>query len=70
MRLEFIEDVILRIVMDVEISGIYRAAYDGESGKKDDNEDYTVDFVPKHERSPRIGRIGARAVVFVIPSVC
>ncbi len=70
MQLEFIEDVIFGIVMDNVISGVYRTAYEVESGINNDDKDYTVDLVPKHERAPRNGRIGARAVVFVMSSVC
>jgi len=70
MRSEFIEDVLLRIVIDFVISGVYLAAYEGESGRNNDNEDNTVDLVPIHERSPRNGHCGARAVVFVISFVC
>jgi hypothetical protein len=49
------------------ISGLYRVALEGESGRKNGNEDYTVDQVPMHGRSPRNGHIvAARAVAFVM----
>ena len=70
MWLELIEDVLFGIVMDYVIGGVYRATLKGKSGRNNGNEDYTVDVVPIHERSPRNERIGARAVVLVISSVC
>ena len=69
MGLEFTEDVLFRVMMEFVISGLYRATLKGKSGRNNDDEDYTVDLVPIHERSPRNGRIGARAVVIVMSSV-
>jgi len=66
MRLEFVEDVFYRVVMDYVISGVYRAAWESESGRNNGSENYTVDVVPNHERAPRCGRIGARALVVVM----
>lgn len=41
--------------MDFILSGLYRATFEGESGKKNDDKDYTVDQVPVHERLHEMG---------------
>ena len=38
MGLEFVEDALLRIVMDFVISGVYRVTLKGKSGKKNGDE--------------------------------
>ena len=55
MRLEFAENVLFRIIMDFILSGPYRATSECESGKKNDDKDYTVDHVPVHGRLHEMG---------------
>jgi hypothetical protein len=60
MGLEFVENVLFRVVMDCVFSGLYRTTLEVESGRKSKCKNNIVDLVPQHERAPRCGHTDAR----------